>query len=393
MINKALFTRTIRSFVANLGIRKLDYYILKSFLFAFIIAVLCLSGLYIVIHFFTNLFDFTELTQQSVFLFIPYYYLIRLPVILYKLLPIIVLIALMITISRLSKIGELIAMMASGIGIHRIVIPILIAILFIVGTMYFADEVFTPYLGKYISLSDKILKSEGSERFLIRQTSQAESAGDSSMEAPRVARHQFTIKKYNYVKHQMNNIWVNEYDGTNNLIAQIVAERALWSVKKDRQGWLLHHGIAYHYDEKGFRSSAPHVFSDESYLLKSELTPDSIEKIESTFSYMNSTQLKNILRSQPDNSLLKVQYYSRMTSPLSVLILVFLGLPFALGGGKRGTITGIGICLILSLGFFIIKTFFESMGNKGIINPFLSVTIPLIIFAIIGIILSRRIRT
>ena len=149
-------------------IRKLDYYVLKSFLFALTISILALLGLYIVIHFFTNISDFIEITQQEIFIFIPRYYLIRLPIILYKLIPIMMLIAVMIAISRLMKTRELIAMLSAGIGIHRIVLPIFIAVLVIIGIMYFISESIMPYLGKYLTITEKILKSEGSDRFLTR---------------------------------------------------------------------------------------------------------------------------------------------------------------------------------------------------------------------------------
>ena len=121
-------------------IRKLDYYVLKSFLFALTISILALLGLYIVIHFFTNISDFIEITQQEIFIFIPRYYLIRLPIILYKLIPIMMLIAVMIAVARLMKPRDLIAMLSAGIGIHRIVLPIFIAVLVIIGIMYFISE-------------------------------------------------------------------------------------------------------------------------------------------------------------------------------------------------------------------------------------------------------------
>ncbi|MBI5778354.1 MAG: LptF/LptG family permease [Planctomycetes bacterium] len=367
-------------------IRKLDYYVLKAFLFALTISILALLGLYIVIHFFTNISDFIEITQQEVFIFIPRYYLIRLPIILYKLIPIMMLIAVMIAVSRLMKTRELIAMLSAGIGIHRIVLPIFIAVLFIIGIMYFVNEVVTPYLGKYLTITEKILKSEGSDRFLIRQARSA-----ASSEGP-ASTYQFTIKKYDYVKQTMHSIWVNQYDPESNLMAQIIAERAEWTEKK-LPGWMFYHGTFYSYDNTGRRKSLPRSFQGEGFLLSCDLTPRSIEKVEETSAYMNSRQLGNLITLQPNNRALQVQYYSKLTDPLIVLILIFLGLPFALARKNQNFFTGIGICLMASLGFFMVKFLFEGFGNKGIMPPLLAVTLPLIIFAALGIILARRIRT
>ncbi|MFH0889127.1 MAG: LptF/LptG family permease [Planctomycetota bacterium] len=384
MINKSLLP----------SIRKLDAYILKSFLFALIISTLSLIGLYIVIHFFTNISDFIEVSQESLFTFIPTYYLIRLPLILLKLLPIIMLISVMITIMRFMKTLELVAMLSSGIAIYRIVLPIFITILLVIVMMYYTNEKVIPFLGKNITLTEKILQSEGSERFLIRQADE----------------YQFTIKKYNYPKQQMNDVWINQYDDKNNLITQIFAERGVWSTSPDKvhrdpeatswiahrektPGWLLSNGLIYSYDTNGHWKSAPQAFQQEGFLLASDLTPRSIEKLDETSYYLSLTQLNSLISAQPQNSSLKVQYYSKLTEPLTALILIFIGLPFAIIRKSQSLAKGIGICLIISLTFFIVKFLSEGMGNKGILPPFWAITLPLLIFAVFGIIMSRRIRT
>lgn len=366
-------------------IRKLDAYILKAFLFALAISILALIGLYIVIHFFSNIGDFIEITQQEIFIFIPWYYLIRLPVILYKLIPIMTLIAVMIAVSRLMKTREMIAMLSSGIGIHRIVAPILIAVLFIIGLMYFISEQAMPALGKYLTITEKILKSEGSERFLVRRVT--DRRDDQTLS------RQFTIKKYDYVKQQMHSVWINQYDQNNNLVGQIIAERGEWSGKPRTPGWMLYHGAIYSYDQKGFRKSQPELFRENGFLLASSLTPSSIEKVEEASSYMNLIQLKAMSDLQPNNNPLRVQYYAKLTDPLIILILIFLGLPFALAGKSQNFFAGIGICLSSSMAFFLVKFMFEGLGNKGALPPLPAVLLPLIIFTAIGMILSGRIRS
>jgi lipopolysaccharide export LptBFGC system permease protein LptF len=286
------------------------------------------------------------------------------------------LIAVMITIIRLMKTRELIAMLSAGIAMYRIVLPIFITILSVIAIMYYTNEKIIPYLGKNITLTEKILKSEGSDRFLIRQASE----------------YQFTIKKYNYPKQQMNDVWINQYDRENNLITQIVAEQGVWSTRKT-PGWLLSNGLIYSYDANGFRKSAPQTFQQNGFLLSCGLTPRSIEKLEESSSYLGLAQLGSLISTQPQNNTLKVQYYSKLTEPLTVLILIFLGLPFAIVRKSQSLAKGIGICLVISLTFFIVKFLSENLGNKGILPSFWAIILPLLIFAIFGIIMSRRIRT
>ena len=378
-----------------LFLRKLDIYVLKSFLLVFLLSIFSLIGLYIVIHFFTNISDFIEISQQNVFVFILWYYLIRIPLILSKLLPIMALIAVMMTVTRLMKTRELVAMLSSGISVHRAVLPVLIFLLVIVAMMYYVDNSIIPGLGNDISLTEKIIKSEGSDRFLTRQ----------------VPNYQFTVKIYNYTKQQMNDVWINQYDQGGNLIAQITAQSAFWGARKDLvapgpgnprrdssgqpgdKGWVLSNGTVHYYDAKGFRSSLPQPFNEKGYFVSCALTPQSIEKIGETSSYMTLAQLKGSISAQPDNVGLRMQYYSKITAPLIILILIFIGLPFSITKKSQNFFSGIGVCLIISLGFFVCKFLSENLGNKGIIPPFWGVTAPLILFAAVAMALTGRIKS
>lgn len=381
MIDKIFSPLGIFSYV-----RKLDLYVLKSFLFVLLVSVFSLTGLYIVIHFFTNIGDFIEISQQNLFTFIIWYYLIRIPLILSKLLPIMALIAVMMTVLRLSKTKELVAMLSSGMSIWRTVLPIFITLCLLIGLMYYFDNDLIPRISKHISLSEKILKSEGSDKFLVRQ----------------VPNYQFIVKVYNYTRQQMHDIWINQYDQDNNLIAQITAQKGVWTEKfvyssggtsTRQQGWLLSNGIVYHYDSKGYRTNIPQEFKENSYLVSCNLTPQSIEKLEDTSSYMTLAKLNSLISNQPENNNLKVQFYSKLTAPIIILILVLIGMPFAIVDKSQNFFSGIGVCLLISLGFFVVKFLFENMGNKGIIPAFWGVVLPLLLFITIGIMFSKKIRT
>jgi lipopolysaccharide export system permease protein len=358
-------------------IRKLDFYVLKTFVFILAIAAFSLTGLYVIIHFFTDISDFIQAGQENGFFFIPYYYIIRIPLIINKLLPVMALIAVMMTTSKLINTKELVAILSSGISFHRTILPVFIIILLLIGLMYFTDEVIIPSISKDITLTEKILKAEGWDRFLMRNTKE----------------HFFTIKKYIYARQEMKDVWINQYDKEGNFINQIVAAKARWSSKESHQGWLLSDGVVYSYDENGFRKSSPYVFHDNEYLLVSELTPRSIARTEETSSYLKLSQLKELAQTQPQNYSLQVQYYSKITAPFIILILIFIGLPFAVIQKSHGFFVGAGLCLLISLAFFITKSFSESLSNKGLVAPFWSVFLPLLVFTIIGIILSKRIRT
>lgn len=370
--------------------KKLDWYILRYFLAALVMAFFAMSGLYMVIHFFTNLGDFMELTQVNLAVFMGQYYLCRLPLILYQITPIIILIAAVMTIAKLLRTSELIPIITSGISVYRLLVPILIVAGIFSVLMFIMDEYTIAALNKAINRTDKILKAEGTELFVPRQTK----------------HYTIVIQKYDYIKNAMHNIWVTEYNNDGLLMAQISAKTAQWreqgqpagetdsAVDEPRQGrgWYLSDGVAYTYDEKGRRAGAGRIFGARGYFLPPELTPEFMEKTEAA-SYESLSELDNLIKQFPHQTVFKIKYYTKFSFPLATFALIFTGIPFILlSPGRRNFFRGIGICIAVSLGFFLLKFLLEALSKKNIIPPFLASWLPIIIFGVIAVYLARKMR-
>ena len=86
------------------------------------------------------------------------------------------------------------------------------------------------------------------------------------------------------------------------------------------------------------------------------------------------------------------QMHSRISLPFSSLIMAFLGIPFALRGGRSsGIALGIAISLAIGFSYFIINSTLLSFGQAGVISPIISAWAANSIFASLGVWLAMTI--
>ena len=75
------------------------------------------------------------------------------------------------------------------------------------------------------------------------------------------------------------------------------------------------------------------------------------------------------------------------------IIMAILGIPFALMIGRSGNMAfGIAVSTCLGLTYWIFYSFCLSLGNGGVLSPFISAWIANIIFGMLGIYLFLRVR-
>ena len=89
---------------------------------------------------------------------------------------------------------------------------------------------------------------------------------------------------------------------------------------------------------------------------------------------------------------LQVDLEKKLAFPFSCLPLLALALPLTLTNAKRKTLTGIGLCIIIGLVYWVSATLFESLGKQAFLPPGLSVWGPIALFTASGIFISFRLR-
>jgi len=95
-------------------------------------------------------------------------------------------------------------------------------------------------------------------------------------------------------------------------------------------------------------------------------------------------QIVELGRSGYDTTRLRVQFWQKTASSFTPLVMVLLGLPFAFKVGRRGSMYGVGVGLVLAIVFWATAAIFNALGLETILPPFLAAWSPNVIFGAIG---------
>ena len=127
----------------------LDRYIARHFLIGYCISFAVLIGLRIIIDLFVNLDEFTELTNHGTFTVlynILNYYAVQTALYFRDFAGIIIVVAAAFSLGKMVKNNELVAVMASGVSLKRVIMPIVVLSLLFTGVLVIDQEMIIPPL-------------------------------------------------------------------------------------------------------------------------------------------------------------------------------------------------------------------------------------------------------
>jgi lipopolysaccharide export LptBFGC system permease protein LptF len=104
-------------------------------------------------------------------------------------------------------------------------------------------------------------------------------------------------------------------------------------------------------------------------------------------------EILSLRQSGYDTTRLEVSYFGRFSRPLTPLVMVMLGLPFAFRIGRKGSLYGIGVAILLVILYWATFAIFNAMGLETILPPFLAAWAPNIFYGLLGATLMLYVRT
>jgi len=90
---------------------------------------------------------------------------------------------------------------------------------------------------------------------------------------------------------------------------------------------------------------------------------------------------------------LTVELHKKLSFPLISLIMCMIAIPFSFSMGKRGSLYGIGLSVMIGITYWVMFEFFEQIGGAGKLVPFLAAWAPNLIFGAGGMYFLFTIRT
>jgi len=368
-------------------------------MFALLVFFSGLVGLYIVVD---ASFNQTrrlvkqERTAVEILSFLGNYYLYNIPVIAYDVMLGIILIAAIFSITLLNKNNELVPMMASGISVFRIMLPIILASVLLTAAQYVVKDMMIP------GASETLVKMRMESKKKINRYMQKD-IKDSEGNA-------FEIRLYDIDKKTMKDLVIALSPGageTSSGNQKISANKAVYKRTPNGQSaWFLSDGKVRKFETgEGNIIETLFEFGDEGMVLVadarsgescgtpyviSSITPEAIKKMEDRGlkDFYSIRKLKSIYKKKPQDWI-EIEIWRRYTWPMVNLLLLAIGLPLVVLRQSANVYWSITMCLLLCIAFFFVDSMCVRLGMEGTLPAPLAVLLPFTIFgSVCGLIIS-----
>jgi lipopolysaccharide export system permease protein len=357
-------------------VRILSNYIASTYLK---ILGLCISAgvsIYLVIDFLEKIGRFTR--SHAELKHIALFFLYEIPEIAVQVTPLAVLMATLLTLGGLSRSSEITAMRGCGISLKRITAPILaIAFAISIATL-FANEVLTPACYARTQYIQQVLIEKKSLNTFFRLQNIWYREESSILQARLFDPNTWTLKG------------ITLWQMGNGMQPARRIEAGQGTFGNNR--WILKDVVVW-----GFANGNV-VRTDKVNELSVPLglRIADLKILEKGADNMGILALRRycdkLLKGGYDPTRYLAQMHSRLSLPFASLIMAFLGVPFALRGGRSSGIA-LGIAISLAIGFiyFIINSMVLSFGQAGVLPPIVSAWAANFIFAALGVWLAMTV--
>ncbi len=370
----------------------LDGYVLREFGSNLLLVLSTFLMLSIVFSFFELLGDIVR--NRTPLVTVGEYLINLIPFMLYKLTPLCVLVAVLVTFGVFNRSSELTAMKATGVSIYRVIAPIMvIAALLAVGLFLF-DEFYLPGANRTQEALRSVIKGKPAQTFNRpdrkwifgsqsgEEKGMARMAGakPSAAEPGRIFYYQF----FDSDKDEFANLTVFEFQPDSfQLKSRIFASSAHWD--PELRQWVFENGWERTFGDETITSyktfavdTFPQIHEDPAYF-KKDVRPSQ----EMSYSEL-SRYIADLRQSGFDTMRLRVQLGDKLAYPLVTLVMAILAVPFALSMGRRGSLTGIAVAIGIAISYFVIAQLFDAMGNVATLPAMLAAWSPDLLFALAG---------
>lgn len=348
----------------------LDRYILNAFLRNLALVLLTLVALYSLIEFLERVDDFIE--HRAAFAYYLTYPLHRMPEIISNSLPMAVLLATFATIGGFSRSNQLTAMLSGGISFTRISRPLFIGSLALAIVTLFANLWLVPWSS---SESNYILRTE-----IKGKSTKTVSKGIYYRNGNRMVN----IDQAFPAKGTVLGVTIVEFNDSFMPVKRIQAEQATHTEKGK---WTLENAVVWHFSPEDKAVSS----FDQHPELKLDLQrePSEIVQLWDRPEDMTIGELLYFtqkLKSEGyDPKLYQVETHIRFARAAIPIIMVLIGIPFALQRGRNASFAlGIVISLIIFVTYFILYATFNVFGAINVLPPMIAAWAANILMALIG---------
>ncbi len=383
-----------------------DRYIASQFLTVYLTVLVGLWTLFVIFTVFELSSDI--LTNRIPARFVAEYLVFLTPSVLSYLAPPSALMAALVSMSILSRSGELMALRAAGVSIYRASIPIVVASAFLALALALWQERILPeanarqeHLRFYIKKGRFPLDVELSPASSAAQwmawwpTAEPTSTGSRTSPADSPARLPRRIIHFSSLDRTTGRAiapLILEFAPERFLLCRrIEAEEARWEAS--RAAWFLVRASLWEFEGPHLRSERHfnHLWlPDENGL---ELFTQRPRKPEAMTSRELHAHIRALTARGLDAMDFRIVLERRPANAAALIVLALFGIPFGLTFGRKGARQAIGLGLAIGLLYWLALGFFEQLGRYEYLSPRVAAWSPNGLLAALGLFLLLRVRS
>ncbi len=355
----------------------LDKYVVKNFLIGYCIAFCVLMGLRIVIDLFVNLDEFTENADLGLFAVIRNiisFYSLHSLLYFRDFAGMITVVAAAFSLGKMIHFNELVAVMASGVSLKRVIVPIILLSLLLTSLLVIDQELLIPpFSDKLVRGQDAVPGQEVYDVWFIDD-------GNGSL----ICTEEFDVKTSTMYKPTIILRSRKADSAVWEVTGRISAEKAVYNSETSR--WDLINGQLI---EKGSQAGAQPIAS-----YASDITPKDIPVMRKSryITLLSSHQLSVLAHQRTkvkDLAQLYSQKHFRITDPIISLVMLMVCLPILVCRDPKSMKSAIVISFGTTAACFIVTFLCKMLAVEAIFDrvmPEFWAWLPVFIFAPIALI-------
>jgi LPS export ABC transporter permease LptG len=353
--------------------RLLDRYLLRELL---VPLAFCLTGfivLWIALGLLEELDKLQELQLRTGDIVL--YYIVKLPELLPMGLPVALLLALLYTLTNLTRHNEIMAMRAAGVSLWRLAAP------------YFL-----------VGVAASLALFAFNELWIADITERAERI-KTGRATPNSRLEAHLERNFGFNNSRDGRAWqAAVYDRRT---AEMINLQVTWVLNDGARRWL--------YADRAIRTNNMWLFLQTNVLLMPDFTetPQEINselKVSSRLNVRNFhnqdmplSEILDYLRFHPrppraDRLRIYTNFHVRLASPWVCFVVVLIALPFGAASGRRNIFAGVAGSIFICFGYLVLQQFSHALGSVGYVTPWVAAWLPNLVFGVAGAWLTARVR-
>ncbi len=349
----------------------LDRYVLREFLVYLALGLAGFISIFIVVDIFEKIDVFLD--HRAEFSLIARFYLYRAPEVVVTVLPVALLLATFMALGQLNKFGELTAMRAAGLSIHRILLPVFgVAAFAAVGSFLLGEFVVAPAARERDRIFDEQIQH-------LRRQAPAERADLTLLgRGGRI----FYVRLYLVNDRRMHEVALQEFRG-GQLVQRVDAAEANW----DGREWVFTSGFVRRF--QGGRETAQAF--DRMVVHGIAERPEDFAKEGRNPDEMNVIELREhidkLRASGARVANYLVDFHLKLAFPLINFIIVLIGASVATRLRMQSAALGFGLSVAISFLYYAFMRTGQALGHNGALAPYVAAWLGDMVFGLVGLVM------